>query len=145
MSVTNVKQDYLQTAPDTKEVEPPARQIAFTKYFTYLTPTDKVLLGVGTTAAILAGAILPSISLVMGNVAVAFSGGSSTSSANILSQMSVIASIVMLIALALFVFSYMFFAFWQHLAENITTDLRKRYIKALMHQEIGYFEVNKVE
>ena len=51
----------------------------------------------------------------------------------------------MLIALSLFVFSYMFFAFWQHLAENITTDLRKRYIAALMHQEIGYFEVNKVE
>jgi ABC-type multidrug transport system fused ATPase/permease subunit len=59
--------------------------------------------------------------------------------------MSAIASIVMLIALSLFVFSYMFFAFWQHLAENITTDLRKRYIAALMHQEIGYFEVNKVE
>jgi ATP-binding cassette subfamily B (MDR/TAP) protein 1 len=104
------------------------------------------LLGAGTAAAILAGAILPSISLVMGNVAVAFSGGSSSSSnVNILSQMSLIASIVMLIALALFVFSYMFFAFWQHLAENITTDLRKRYIAALMHQEIAYFEINKVE
>ena len=98
----------------------------------------------GTAAAVLAGAILPSISLVMGNVAVAFSGGS-TSGASITSQMSVIASIVMLIALSLFIFSYMFFAFWQHLAENITTDLRKRYIAALMHQEIGYFEVNKVE
>jgi hypothetical protein len=68
----------------------------------------------------------------MGNVAVAFSGGSS-SGASITSQMSVIASIVMLIALSLFIFSYMFFAFWQHLAENITTDLRKRYIAALMH------------
>ena len=51
----------------------------------------------------------------------------------------------MLSALSLFIFSYMFFAFWQHLAENITTDLRKRYLAALMHQEIGYFEVNKVE
>lgn len=132
--------------PASKDLEPPPRQIPFTKYFTYLTTNDKILLGAGTAAAILAGAILPSISLVMGNVAVAFSGGSSSSSnVNILSQMSLIASIVMLIALALFVFSYMFFAFWQHLAENITTDLRKRYIAALMHQEIAYFEINKVE
>ena len=143
-SVTNVKEDYLQTSAASKDIEPPARQIAFTKYFTYLTPTDRLLLIAGTVAAVLAGAILPSISLVMGNVAVAFSGGSS-SGASITSQMSVIASIVMLIALSLFIFSYMFFAFWQHLAENITTDLRKRYIAALMHQEIGYFEVNKVE
>jgi ABC-type bacteriocin/lantibiotic exporter with double-glycine peptidase domain len=82
----------------------------------------------------------------MGNVAAAFTNGSSPSGGvSIISQMSVIASIVMLIALSLFVFSYMFFAFWQHLAENITTDLRKRYIAALMHQEIAYFEINKVE
>ena len=112
MSVTNVKNDYLQTAPETKEIVPPTRQIPFTKYFTYLTTTDKVLLYAGTASAILAGAILPSISLVMGNVAVAFSGGSGGSSVNILSQMSVIASVVMLIALSLFVFSYIFFAFW---------------------------------
>jgi hypothetical protein len=39
----------------------------------------------------------------------------------------------------------MFFSFWQHLAANITLDLRKRYIAALMNQEIAYFEVNKVE
>merc|ERR1719246_308407 len=45
----------------------------------------------------------------------------------------------------LFTFSYMFYAFWQHLAENITTDLRKRYIVALMRQEVAFFEKNKVE
>jgi len=35
---------------------------------------DKFLLVFGTLAAVLAGGILPSISLVMGNVAAAFSG-----------------------------------------------------------------------
>ena len=62
-----------------------------------------------------------------------------------MSNMSFIASYVILIATSLFTFSYVFFAFWQHLAENIVTDLRKRYLKSLMRQEIGYFEVNKVE
>jgi len=59
--------------------------------------------------------------------------------------MSTIAAYVILIAASLFTFTYIFFAFWQHLAENIVTDLRMRYLRSLMRQEIGYFEVNKVE
>lgn len=46
--------------------------------------------------------------------------------------MTIIAAVVSLIALSLFIFAYMFFAFWQHLAANITKSLRKRYIAALM-------------
>jgi len=45
------------------------------KFFMFLRFTDKLLLLIGTTAAILAGAIFPSVSLIMGNVAVVFSGG----------------------------------------------------------------------
>jgi hypothetical protein len=69
-------------------------------------------LGFGTVASVLAGAILPSISLVMGNVAAAFSGNSTDGDQSILQTMSVIAAIVSMIALSLFVFSYMFYAFW---------------------------------
>ena len=58
----------------------------------------------------------------MGNVASAFSGGGS--GGDIISNMSFIASYVVMIAVSLFIFSYLFFAFWQHLAENIVTDLR---------------------
>jgi F0F1-type ATP synthase membrane subunit c/vacuolar-type H+-ATPase subunit K len=89
----------------------------------------------GTIAAVLVGAILPSISLVMGNVAAAFSGNSSvdpSGNSSILQTMSVIAAIVSMIALSLFVFTYMSYAFWQHLAAHITLDLRRRYIAALM-------------
>jgi ATP-binding cassette subfamily B (MDR/TAP) protein 1 len=115
-----------------------------------LTSFDKILLVVGTTAAIIAGAILPSISLVMGNVAAAFTDDNNDADnpqagSTLMDAMSTIAAIVMMIAMALFVFSYVFFAFWNHLAENITLDLRKRYIRALMSQEIGYFEINRVE
>ena len=48
----------------------------------------------------------------MGNVAAAFTGGGSGSSGDIISNMSYIASYVVLIAMTLFTFSYMFFAFW---------------------------------
>jgi len=59
--------------------------------------------------------------------------------------MSLIAGIVVTIAIGIFLFSYIFYAFWQHLAANITNGLKKKYIAALLRQEIGYFELNNVE
>ena len=74
---------------------------------------DKLLLFVGSLSALCAGAILPSISLIMGNVASAFSGNDpSESGGDIISDMSFIASYVIMIAVSLFLFSYLFFAFW---------------------------------
>ena len=75
----------------------------------------------------------------MGNVSEAFTAGGS------LDEMNFIASYVVMISAGLFVFSYIFYAFWSHLAENIAIDLRKRYLQALMVQEIGFFEKNNVE
>ena len=43
------------------------------KYFRGMKASDKVLFGVGAISAVIAGCILPSISLVMANIAVAFS------------------------------------------------------------------------
>jgi len=80
------------------------------KFFSYLSFTDKILLVIGTTSAILAGGILPSVSLVMGNVAVAFSGGNTPT--RLKDQMSLISSLVLIIVGLLFVFCYIFYAFW---------------------------------
>ena len=56
---------------------------------------------------------MPSIAFIMGNVASAFSGSSNDDDGdNILGDMSYIASYVFLISSLLFIFSYMFFAFW---------------------------------
>jgi ATP-binding cassette, subfamily B (MDR/TAP), member 1 len=59
--------------------------------------------------------------------------------------MQQIAIIVSMVAITIFVFSYIQYAFFEHLAESITTNLKKKYIASLFRQEIGYFEVNKVE
>jgi hypothetical protein len=50
------------------------RTLPITKLFKNLSRFDKVLLFGGTTSAILAGIILPSISIFMGNIAITFSG-----------------------------------------------------------------------
>jgi hypothetical protein len=80
----------------------------------------------------MAGAILPSISLIMGNVATAFTGDNSDPDSSLISQMNYIVTYVILISMGEFVFSYLFYALFSQLAENITNDLRKRYIASLM-------------
>ena len=83
--------------------------IGFMTFFRYMGSTEKLLFGVGTFSALVAGMILPSISLIMANVAQSFSGtGGST-----INSMNFIASYVVIIACGLFTFSYMFFSFWQ--------------------------------
>ena len=62
-----------------------------------------------------------------------------------MTRMKKIAGAVGAIALGMAIFSYIFYSFWQALAVNITKDLKNKYIKALMMQEIAYFEQNKVE
>lgn len=107
-----------------------------------------MLLTGGTVSAITAGIILPSISLFMGNISVAFSGETSKTElvqSNLTKTMGTIAMIVVMVAISIFLFSYIFYAFWSHLAANITNDLKKKYIESLLRQEIGYFERNKVE
>lgn len=88
--------------------------ISFFTFFRYLSPTDKVLLGVGTFSAVAAGCILPSIAIVMANVAYVFTSNDEdpTPPPQNLS-MGFIASVVSIIACGLFTFSYIFFAFWQ--------------------------------
>jgi ABC-type multidrug transport system fused ATPase/permease subunit len=56
--------------------------------------------------------------------------------------MKIIMGAVIGIAVGLFLFSYIFYSFWQHLGENISNKLRKRYLAALMRQEVSYFEKN---
>ena len=48
-------------------------------------------------------------------------------------KIGVVSKLVAVVALLVFVFAYIFFAFWQHLAENISLNLRKMYLRALLN------------
>lgn len=52
---------------------------------------------------------------------------------------------IILIAVLLFVFTYILIAFWAHISENIVYKLRIKYLENLLKQEIEFFEMIKVE
>jgi len=41
-------------------------------------------------------------------------------------------SLVVVVAIMIFVFSYLFYALWNHLASNLSLKLRKIYLSALL-------------
>jgi hypothetical protein len=68
------------------------------------------MLTVGTIGALIAGILIPSISMIMGSVADAF--GNNTDVSDMSTTISSTAKWIALIAASIFFFGYVFFAFW---------------------------------
>lgn len=118
--------------------------MSFHRFFEHNSRKDNIMLLIGTIAAMIAGILLPSIAFIMSQFASSFGKGDLDPSA-MTDVIGSVSKIVAAIAVAIWVFAYVFFAFWQHLAENISLRLRKLYLQALLQQEIAYFERVKIE
>ena len=112
--------------------------VPFRFFFRYLTLKEKVLLFFG-----IFGALLPSMALIMGDVTNTFDPDNTRD--EILDTMGTLAWRITLVGVALWIFGYFYFGFWQHLAENASYDLRGRYLAAILKQEVAFFELINVE
>jgi ATP-binding cassette subfamily B (MDR/TAP) protein 1 len=117
--------------------------IPFSKFFTFMTAKDKALMILGSIGAVLAGCLLPGISIAMGSVTNTYNPKNTKES--VLNDMKMICLYINLVGIGCWIFGYIYFAFWQHLAQNISFDLRSRYLHAILRQEVAFFEKNKVE
>lgn len=113
------------------------------KFFTYVTFKDKCLMIIGAIGAVVAGFLLPCISIAMGEVTNTFNPEDSKE--EIINAMRLICLYICLTGIGSWVFGYIYFAFWQHLAQNVSFDLRSRYLHAILRQEVAYFEKSNVE
>ena len=138
---TKSKKDGKQAA---KTAGPPkAQTIKIKEFFRYLTFAERVYLWVGTISSLLCGIITPGIAIASGYIINAFNPHNSVD--DILGIMKILAGAITLVGVGSWIFGYLYYAFWQHLAQNITYDLRSRYLKAILRQEISYFEKQNVE
>jgi hypothetical protein len=84
----------------------------------------------GTVGTIISAALYPALAVLLGEIINAFDPFHPASDfMDILKKILIASCIIGGIA---GVFSYMFFAFYQHLAENITFDLRRRFLHHLL-------------
>ena len=52
---------------------------------------------------------------------------------------------ILLVASCIWVEGYLYYGFMQQVAEEVTIDLRANFLRALLQQEVAFFEQNNVE
>jgi ABC-type multidrug transport system fused ATPase/permease subunit len=109
----------------------------------YISGSEKVLYYVGYVFSIIAGFLLPSIAIFMGEIINSYNPA--TSKKDSLEAVKKLCIILQIIGGFLWFSCYIQYSFWQHLSENISFSMREKYVRTLMNQEIEFFENRKVE
>ena len=81
-------------------------------------------------SAVATGIILPCFSLLIGDLAEAFDPRNSADHKR--EEITRISGLMAVLAFATWITGYIYFAFWQVIAENISYDLRMRYLKSII-------------
>ena len=129
------KQDVKETF---KKLEENAEAVSFKELLRYATPKDKFLMVIGGLAAAANGAALPVFSILFGNVSDKFVPG--TADSDLLRTIGIISVEFFALGIASFILSYISFAAWMISSERQTIEIRKRYFRSLLHQEIAFFD-----
>ena len=93
-------------------------------------------------SAFCAGLGYPSLAIVLGSITNSFDPNSESSIKN---TMLDLLKNILIVAFCLWLLGYLYYALFQQLAERIAYDLRGKYLRALLKQEVGFFEKNNVE
>jgi ATP-binding cassette subfamily B (MDR/TAP) protein 1 len=112
--------------------------VPFTYFFRFCGTRDKLMLAAGTVAVILAGGFIPALSLFLGTLLESLGPGSTGESTY--NTMRWVCKWIMVIGCGELLVGYLYYALWSHVAANITYDLRVRYVRQLLVQEIAFFE-----
>lgn len=84
----------------------------------------------GVIGAILAGVLYPCVAIVMGEIVDTFDP--SNTPEDMLEDMKWLLTIFLIIGILSWITTYMYFAFSQHVAENISYNLRAIYLEKLL-------------
>lgn len=117
--------------------------LPFFKLFQHCTRTQKFLVGLGLLMGLICGGVSPAVAVVMGKVIYIFDPKYTTKEVN--EMIIELLKFIAVLSSVLWVTGYMQYALLQHVAEQISFDLRAKYLDALMRQEIEFFERQQVE
>ena len=112
--------------------------VPFRSLFRFASKGDWALMIIGTIGAGLDGGAMPILSLLLGDVANSFSPGHSGE--QIFESAAQICWEFIVVGAGSWVCSYFGFAFWMITGERQAIEIRKRYFKSLLTQEIAFFD-----
>ncbi|KAM9973614.1 hypothetical protein ACTFIW_010724 [Dictyostelium discoideum] len=119
-------------------------QVPFFSLFRFAKPFDILLMIVGTIGALANGVSMPAISIVFGRLMNSFSPENlADPNFDLVETVTSNAMYFIYIGCGVFVCSYVEVAFWMLAGERQAVRCRKAYLKAILKQEIGWYDVTK--
>lgn len=112
--------------------------VPFYKLFSYADSTDIGLMAMGTVGAVANGLVIPLTTLFFGNLINSF--GTTREIQNVVQQVSKEALKFIYLAVGAGVASFLQASCWMNTGERQATRLRNVYLKAILRQEIAFFD-----
>ncbi|XP_078435411.1 ABC transporter B family member 11-like isoform X2 [Wolffia australiana] len=120
-----------------KKKDEETKAVPYTKLFSFADSTDFVLMVVGTIGAMANGVSMPLMTLLFGRLSDAF-GGSTT--VNVLDEVTKVSLQFVYLAIGSGVACFFQVACWMVTGERQAARIRNLYLKAILRQEIGFFD-----
>jgi len=127
-----------------KKEEGVGPQVPFFSMFRFAEPVDILFMCLGSLGAIINGVSLPAISIIFGQLMNSFTPENfQNPDFDLTSRVTELALYFVYIGIAVFVCSYFEVTFWMMAGERQSVRCRKAYLKAILTQEIGWFDITK--
>ena len=138
------KKDDKKKEKKEKEKTP---MVPVSKLYSVLNPANKFLINFALFVAFVCGGITPLQALVQGDLIVVFVSANSgkDDGETVEEKMKDILLTLFGIAMGIFTSAAIYYSIVQIISHRITLLLRGKYLRALIKQEVGYFEQNNVE
>lgn len=124
-----------------KQLDVPEVKVTYKSLYRYATTWDKVFIAIAAFTAIAAGAVMPLMTVVFGNLSGSFQG---LALGTLLEQFETILNKNVLyfvyLAVGVFVLIYISTVLFIYTGEHITSKVREQYLKAILSQNIGFFD-----
>lgn len=124
-----------------RQVDIPAVPVKYGTLYRYATTWDKVFLAIAAVCSIGGGAALPLMTIIFGNLSGSFSNyfqGALTEDFSSILNRYVLYFVYL--AIAEFVLIYVSTVLFIYVGEHITSKVRDQYLKAILRQNIGFFD-----
>eukprot|EP01133_Synstelium_polycarpum_P008407 gene8407-9888_t len=134
------------TKKDKKDDKPegPQPAVGFFELFRFASKLDILFMIIGSIAATAAGVAMPAISIVFGKVMDLFRAENfADPNYKLGPEVSKVCLYFVYIAAGMFVASYLEVSLWTMAGERQAIRCRKAYLKAIIKQEIGWFDITK--
>ncbi|KIV91662.1 hypothetical protein PV10_06176 [Exophiala mesophila] len=123
-----------------KQLDQPDVAVNYKSLFRYATTWDKVFIAIAAFCAIGAGAVMPLMTVIFGNLSGTFQGLVLGNSDGFSSTVNRYVLYFVYLAIGEFFLVYISTVLFIYTGEHITAKIREQYLRAILRQNIGYFD-----